>query len=132
MTVPIHRKTRTNDLGIMNYGTALLTKLEPFSQHKLSYMIKLMVHQWQDIALATSTCVFNIALLPSVFGKHKPALGTCLLTSTFLIVNITAYFTLSLWYAAIMASVNLCLWTTLLVQVYLRDQAKSKVSLHKK
>jgi hypothetical protein len=88
-------------------------------------MIKLMVHHWQDIALATSTCVFNIALLPSVLGKHKPALGTCLLTSSFLVVNITAYFTLGLWYAATMAAINLCLWATLLIQVYARDRVKN-------
>jgi tryptophan-rich sensory protein len=91
-------------------------------------MIKLMVHQWQDIALATSTCVFNIALLPSVFGKHKPALGTCALTATFLCVNITAYFTLRLWYAAAMAFINLCLWATLLIQVYMRERVKTKRS----
>ena len=77
-----------------------------------------MHHQWQDIVLATSTLVFNIALLPSVFGKRKPALGTCLLTSTFLIANITVYFSLLLWYAAVMASINFCLWATLLIQVY--------------
>jgi hypothetical protein len=87
-------------------------------------MIKLMVHQWQDTALATSTCVFNIALLPSVFGKHKPALGTCALTATFLCVNVTAYFTLHLWYAAAMASINLCLWAILLAQVYKRQYVK--------
>ena len=85
-----------------------------------------MIEHWQDIALATSTLVFNIALLPSVLGKHKPALGTCALTATFLIVNIAAYFTLSLWYAATMASINLCLWVTLLIQVYMRQRAQSK------
>jgi hypothetical protein len=89
-------------------------------------MIKLMVHQWQDIGLAISTCVFNIALLPSVFGKHKPALGTCVLTSIFLTVNVTAYFSLSLWYAAVMTTINLCLWATLLVQVYARQRVKHK------
>ena len=91
-----------------------------------------MVHQWQDIALATSTCVFNIALLPSVFGKYKPALGTCALTATFLCVNVTAYFTLHLWYAAAMAAVNLCLWATLLIQVYARQHAKQVVAGNKK
>lgn len=81
-------------------------------------------HQWQDIVLATSTFVFNLALLPSVFGKHKPAFKTCLLTSLFLSANVTVYFSLHLWYAAVMASVNLLLWATLLAQV-------SKQSKHK-
>ena len=81
-----------------------------------------MQHQWQDIALATSTLVLNLALLPSVLGKHKPALGTCALTASFLTVNVTAYISLALWYAAAMAAVNLCLWTTLLVQVLLRQR----------
>lgn len=91
-----------------------------------------MVHQWQDIALATSTCVFNVALLPSVLGKHKPALGTCALTATFLCVNVTAYFTLHLWYAATMASINLCLWATLLIQVGARRPSKSMASNKKR
>jgi hypothetical protein len=81
-----------------------------------------MAHPWQDFVLATSTFAFNLALLPSVFGKHKPALGTCILTSVFLTANVAVYFSLSLWYAAIMASINLCLWTTLLIQVYRRTQ----------
>jgi hypothetical protein len=95
-------------------------------------MIKLMVHQWQDLALATSTCVFNIALLPSVLGKHKPALGTCAFTATFLCVNVTAYYTLQLWYAATMASINLFLWATLLAQVYTRQPVKQNVANSKK
>ena len=79
-----------------------------------------MQHPWQDFVLATSTLAFNIALLPSVLSKHKPALGTCVLTAIFLTANVTAYFTLHLWYAAVMASINLALWVTLLVQVYSR------------
>lgn len=90
-----------------------------------------MVHQWQDIVLATSTFVFNLALLPSVFGKRKPALGTCALTATFLIANVTVYFSLHLWYAAIMASINLCLWTILLIQVFRQSKRKNLKSLRR-
>lgn len=77
------------------------------------------MHRWQDVVLAVSFLVFNVALLPSVFGKRKPALGTSLLTTTFLIPGLVVYLSLSLWYAALMTVLNILLWLTLAVQEYI-------------
>jgi hypothetical protein len=75
-----------------------------------------MHHHWQDIVLSVSFLVFNIALLPSVFSKHKPALGTCILTFTFLIPGLFVYISLSLWYATLMTVINIVLWGILGIQ----------------
>ena len=74
------------------------------------------VHSWQDIVLAISFAVFNIALIPSVISNHKPALGTSVLTTTFLIPGLIVYISLSLWYSVIMTIINISLWSTLLIQ----------------
>ncbi len=82
---------------------------------------------WQDIVLAVSFAVFNIALIPSVFNKHhKPAFYTCLLTTTFLIPGLIVYISLSLWYAAFMTAINIVLWGTLLIQRYLMNKSSDK------
>lgn len=71
---------------------------------------------WQDIVLAICVLFFNIALIPSVLGKSKPQLSTSALTFTFLIPQVFVFFTLSLWYAFIMSSINACLWGILIIQ----------------
>lgn len=88
------------------------------------------MHHWQDNVLAISFLVFNIALLPSVFGKRKPALGTSLLTTTFLIPGLIVYISLSFWYSTIMTAINISLWFTLGLQEYSiakRKGVKSRV-----
>ena len=82
------------------------------------------MHHWQDIVLASSFMVFNLALLPSVIGRNKPALGTSLLTTIFLIPGLVVYLSLSLWYAAIMTAINFLLWVTLVTQEYARAKKK--------
>jgi hypothetical protein len=79
-------------------------------------------NDWQDIVLAISFAVFNVALVPSVISKHKPALGTSLLTTVFLIPGLVVYISLSLWYSVIMTVINIGLWTTLLIQRYLQSK----------
>jgi hypothetical protein len=83
---------------------------------------------WQDIVLAISFGAFNVALVPSVISKHKkPAFGTSLLTTTFLIPGLIVYISLSLWYAAAMTAINLSLWAILLYQRYSIDKAKKLI-----
>lgn len=81
-------------------------------------------NDWQDIVLSISFAVFNIALIPSVISKHKPAIGTSLLTTTFLIPGLIVYISLSLWYSAAMTLINIILWATLLIQKH--NQLKEK------
>lgn len=81
------------------------------------------MHCWQDYVLAISFLAFNVALLPSVLSKNKPAIGTRLMTAAFLIPGLIVYFSLRLWYSVVMTTVNLLLWLTLFMQKY-RQAAK--------
>jgi hypothetical protein len=76
------------------------------------------MHRWQDYVIALSIIAFNIALLPSIFGKDKPRLATSVMTALFLIPQFIAFFTLSLWFSFSMCLVNALLWGTLAVQKY--------------
>jgi hypothetical protein len=82
-------------------------------------------NDWQDIILAISFAAFNVALIPSVVGKKKPAFYTSLLTATFLVPGLIVYINLSLWYSAIMTAINIGLWVTLLIQEYRLSKQKS-------
>jgi hypothetical protein len=77
------------------------------------------MHHWQDIVLSISLLAFNIALIPSVIGEHKPRLATSVLTALFLLPEVVVFINLSLWYSFIMASINTLLWTTLAIQQYI-------------
>jgi hypothetical protein len=87
-----------------------------------------MHHQWQDIVLAICVLVFNLALIPSIFGRSKPALATSVLNVAFMLAVVTVYFNLHLWYSATMNSINTILWAILAAQKY----TSLKTSKHKK
>lgn len=74
------------------------------------------MNHWQDYVIAVGSIIFVIALIPSVLGKHKPALSTSLLTGTVLLVFAMTYLTLSLWFAAITTTLTATLWYVLAVQ----------------
>jgi hypothetical protein len=84
-----------------------------------------MHHHWQDIVLAVSIFVFNLALLPTVKNKSKPALSTCVLTALFMLATVVVYVSLSLWYTTIMSSINALLWGILAAQ-NIRQRKPSK------
>jgi hypothetical protein len=86
------------------------------------------VNDWQDIVLAISFAAFNVALIPSMISDQKPAIGTSLLTTTFLIPGLVVYISLSLWYSAIMTAINISFWATLLIQKYLQTRTKAKAT----
>ncbi|RJQ32355.1 NUDIX hydrolase [Candidatus Parcubacteria bacterium] len=73
---------------------------------------------WQDVLLSIGQFVFAAALLPSVFGKDKPALFTSLTTGIVLGVFAFTYLTLQLWSASIFAAVVGVLWLILAFQKY--------------
>lgn len=75
-----------------------------------------MHYTWQDLVLAASLFGFNVALLPSIFSKHKPALTTSLLTALFQLAGFAVYINLALWYSAAMSFVNFTLWSILSIQ----------------
>lgn len=82
------------------------------------------MYHWQDTAIAVSVFAFNIALLPSVIKKQKPNLATSLLTAIFLLPQLAAFYSLSLWYSFAMAAINAALWATLAAQRYYQTAKK--------
>lgn len=78
------------------------------------------MNSWQDIVLSSSVLAFNVALIPSLFGKQKPRIATSVLTASFLIPEIIVFFSLSLWYSLVMALLNTILWSVLAIQRYLQ------------
>lgn len=76
---------------------------------------------WQDWVLATCVLAFNIALIPSLFGKQKPRLTTSIMTATFLIPQSFVFYSLSLWYSFAMSALNAGFWSTLAYQRYRQD-----------
>jgi len=73
---------------------------------------------WQDMVLAGGQWIFIIALLPSVFGKDKPALSTSLLTGAVLSVFALTFVTLSLWVSAVSTELTSFTWFLLAFQKY--------------
>ena len=80
---------------------------------------------WQDIVLSVGQYIFVIALLPSVFGKDKPALSSSLLTGTVLGVFTVVYATLGLWNSTIASTLVTATWFLLAWQQY-RKRSKNK------
>jgi hypothetical protein len=74
------------------------------------------MHHWQDLVLSISLLAFNIALIPSVFGKQKPRLVTSAVTAAFLVPEILVFANLHLWYSLTMTSTNAMLWTIIAIQ----------------
>ncbi len=81
------------------------------------------MNNWHDIVLSVSVLAFNIALLPSLLGKHKPRVATSLLTALFLIPEVIVFFSLSLWYSFAMALINAIFWLILAIQRYTQVNA---------
>jgi hypothetical protein len=82
---------------------------------------------WQDTVLAASVLALNIALVPSLWGRAKPRVATCLLTALALAPQILVFLSLSLWYSLAMVIINISLWVTLAGQsMYLAKHPKKK------
>lgn len=76
------------------------------------------MHHWQDFLLSVCVIIFNLALLPSIKSKHKPSLATSLINVAALLLELIAFISLSLWYAAVMVVINATLWAILALQRY--------------
>lgn len=80
---------------------------------------------WQDIIFGGGNLVFAVALLPSIFSEHKPALSTCLITGAVLLSFAVTYASLALWAGMAMVALNGALWLVLAVQQYRRRRIKA-------
>lgn len=75
-----------------------------------------MFTAWQDLVFGAGSLVFVVALLPSVFSKHKPALSTSVLTALVLYTFAVTYFTLGFYISAAITLTTALVWTILAVQ----------------
>jgi len=71
---------------------------------------------WQDIVLAIGLYSLGFALFPSIFGKHKPARWSCLLSAVILIVFTFTFATLELWQTVYAEAFSALCWIILLFQ----------------
>ena len=71
---------------------------------------------WQDIVISIGQWVFAIALLPSVFGKAKPALSSSLIIGSVLAVFVFTFASLSLWISAVSTIAGSLIWFVLAAQ----------------
>jgi hypothetical protein len=81
---------------------------------------------WQDIVLTIGQICFILALLPSVFGKDKPALATSLMTAGVLVAFCIVNVSLELYFAAITVAFTSLTWFVLAFQVILRRHPQMK------
>ena len=72
---------------------------------------------WQEWVFTAGSLVNTIALLPSVFSEHKPALPTSLLTGTMLSTYSITFTSLGLYGSAGSILVTAFLWFVLAIQV---------------
>jgi hypothetical protein len=81
---------------------------------------------WRDIFLSVGQYIFVLALLPSVFGKNKPAFTSSLLTGSVLGMFAFIYWTLGLWSSVIATSAVAITWFILAWQKYTEEKKEPK------
>ncbi len=79
---------------------------------------------WQDVVISIGQWIFVVALLPSVFGKDKPALSTSLITGAVLAAFAVTFATLLFWNSAISAAILSLTWFVLAVQKHPLEKNK--------
>lgn len=72
--------------------------------------------QWQDIVISLCSWAATAALVPTIIGKDKPALSSCLLTAALVTTFGICYVTLDLYSAAASSWLLAGAWLTLAVQ----------------
>lgn len=79
---------------------------------------------WQDLVLTVGQLIFVLALLPSILGPDKPAIGTSLITATVLVIFAAVDLTLNLIFTSVVVSITAVGWFVLAFQVSLRRSGK--------
>lgn len=82
------------------------------------------MHRVQDLILTAGSLVLMIALIPSILGKHKPALSTSVSTGIVLVIFAGVYTSLRLWFAAVVTCLSGILWLVLAVQKFIQGGVK--------
>lgn len=76
------------------------------------------MHPIQDAMLTIGGLTMAFALVPTVLGKQKPALSTCLMTGSTLAVFAAVYLSLDLLFSAGTTFFSSAIWLVLGVQKY--------------
>ena len=76
---------------------------------------------WQDIIFAFGSFVFVLALLPSIFGPHKPDIRTSATTFLVLMMFVGCYVSLHYWLSVISGGLTTVCWMVLFIQKVLAD-----------
>lgn len=71
---------------------------------------------WQDAVFAVGSWLLSAALLPMVFGPHKPALSSSLFTAAILTVYALTWCSQSMYAAAASCGLTALLWYVLALQ----------------
>jgi hypothetical protein len=71
---------------------------------------------WQDMVISVGQWIMIAALLPTMFGKDKPALSSSLMTATLIAAFGVAYGTLALWSSAASSTALTIAWLVLAYQ----------------
>lgn len=71
---------------------------------------------WQDVVIAVCQLAFIPAMLPTVFGKDKPALSTSVMNFVIVTIIASCLASLHLWFAAGSAAPIALIWFILAVQ----------------
>ena len=71
---------------------------------------------WQDVVITIGQMLLFLALLPSIYSKHKPNKHTSLLTGSILAVFSFTFWTLGLYYGAFTSALVALAWFVLFIQ----------------
>lgn len=71
---------------------------------------------WQDWVISVGNIVLAAGLIPSVLSKNKPSAWTSLAAGSVLYIFSFTFYTLTLFYSAVVVAVTASIWTILFIQ----------------
>lgn len=71
---------------------------------------------WQDIVFTVGGVLFFFALLPTLIGKNKPALGTSLVTGVLLFMFALTYMSMGMIFSSLATGLTSASWITIAAQ----------------
>ena len=80
----------------------------------------LLLAVWQDHGIGVVSIVLALALLPTVWSAHKPALSTSILTGGAMVCLAGIFLTLEYWSSSATAGLTAVLWLVILAQTVRR------------
>ncbi|MCA9334237.1 hypothetical protein KC963_04265 [Candidatus Saccharibacteria bacterium] len=72
---------------------------------------------WQDTVIAIGQLAFLPSMIPTLFGKDKPAFSTSVMNAIIVSAIVTAMATLHLWFAVVTGLLIVLVWMILAIQM---------------